>query len=127
MIVLSPACRIVSVAFSCQQLWRVHIWNGLSRSFARHQLLGCIELARMGYEVALANLCLTFTGTKSGFRTTCAPQHGPVVAATRRYSVLRTQRAQQLHSFEGSKPSVCHIVSLLFAREPLNQAALIPA
>ena len=125
MIVLSPArerCfrRILHVnAYGGRYIWN-RVKQGL---LPGHQLLGCIELARMGYEIALAEPLPDFYWHRNPFphdlkllkmvRSWLQPDgivfcgHNVLywLPFLKRYGLVR-----------------CHVVSLLYAREPLNQS-----
>lgn len=101
-----------------------YIWNRVKQGLLPgHQLLGCIELARMGYEVALAEPLPDFYWHRN-----------PLPHDLRLLGMVRSWLRPDDILFCGHNvlywlPFLrrfgavrCHIVSLLFAREPLNQS-----
>jgi glycosyltransferase involved in cell wall biosynthesis len=125
MIVLSPAqARPFRRILHVNSYGGHYIWNRVKEGILPgHQLLGCIELARMGYEVVLAEPIQDFYFHRNPFphdlrllgmvRSWLRPDdilfcgHNVLywLPFLRRFGAVR-----------------CHIVSLLYAREPLNQS-----
>ena len=101
-----------------------HIWNRIKQgALPGHQLLGCIELARMGYEVALADPLPDFYFHRN-----------PIPHDLKLLKMIRSWLRPDDILFCGHNvlywiPLLkacgllrCHVVSLLYAREPLNQS-----
>lgn len=100
------------------------VWNRIKQGvLPGHQLLGCIELARMGYEVALAEPLPDFYFHRK-----------PIPHDLKLLKIVRSWLRPDDILFCGHNvlywiPFLkqcgllrCHIVSLLYAREPLNQS-----
>jgi hypothetical protein len=125
LVVLSPAgkrCfrRILHVnGYGGRYVWK-RIKQGV---LPGHQLLGCIELARMGYEVALAEPLPDFYFHRKPIphdlkllkmvRSWLRPDDILFCGHNILYWIPLLKRCGLLR---------CHIVSLLYAREPLNQS-----
>lgn len=125
MIVLSPACgpvrrRVLHV----NGYGGRYIWNRLKRALLpSHQLLGCMELVRMGYEVALAEPLPDFYWHRNPLphdlkllkmvRSWLQPDDILFCGHNVLYWLPFLKRWGLVH---------CHVVSLLYAREPLNQS-----
>ena len=101
-----------------------YIWNRIKQGvLPGHQLLGCIELVRMGYEVALAEPLPDFY-----FHRNPIPHDLKLLKMVR--SWLRPNDILFCgHNILYWIPLLkacgllrCHVVSLLYAREPLNQS-----
>ena len=125
LVVLSPADkhsfrRILHV----NSYGGAYIWNRIKHgALPGHQLLGCIELARMGYEVALAEPLPDFYF-----------HHKPIPHDLKMLKMIRSWLRPDDILFCGHNvlywiPFLkacglirCHVVSLLYAREPLNHS-----
>ena len=101
-----------------------YVWNRIKQGLLPgHQLLGCIELVRMGYEVALAEPLPDFYFHRNPIphdlkllkmvRSWLRPDDILFCGHNVLYWIPLLRRCGLLR---------CHIVSLLYAREPLNQS-----
>ena len=101
-----------------------YIWNRIKQGILPgHQLLGCVELVRMGYEVALAEPLPDFYFHRNPIphdlkllkmvRSWLQPDDIVFCGHNVLYWIPFLKRCGLVR---------CHIVSLLYAREPLNQS-----